>query len=232
MSAVNGVNRSQNVSGIMQTGGLAMSPEAIIMMLMKEMGSIDDVLNQMKEKIQDTTARVRNMNKQIEVLRSIKRRKDELIDKHGKIDFSKLTADEIRALAESGVLSPEDLSEAYHYFAGPGSDPAKAQAIQEGMKAAGQEVIPKNELPGDLDTLDPYVGVGTHDNTSRDEAVKALNDGIQEVQDRINQVNSGQDMMMIQFQDMMSRRSNRINMATNLLKKINDASDAIVGNLR
>ena len=55
---------------------------------------------------------------------------------------------------------------------------------------------------------------------------------LQSLDDRISSINSGQDMMMIQFQDLMSRRSNRINMATNLLKKLADASDAIVGNIR
>jgi hypothetical protein len=61
---------------------------------------------------------------------------------------------------------------------------------------------------------------------------EGLDNLIQSGNDRLRDVNSGNEMLMIQLQSTMQTRTSVIQTATNLLKTIDEASDSIVGNLR
>jgi flagellar hook-associated protein FlgK len=55
---------------------------------------------------------------------------------------------------------------------------------------------------------------------------------IDDANESLRDVNSGNEMLMIQLQSTMQARTSVIQTATNLLKSIDEASDSIVGNLR
>lgn len=63
----------------------------------------------------------------------------------------------------------------------------------------------------------------------RDEALQRRIDGLGEQQ---RQVNSGNEMRMVQMQSLMQQRTSMIQLGSNLLKAIDEATDSVVGNLR
>ena len=58
--------------------------------------------------------------------------------------------------------------------------------------------------------------------------IDAAIEGLQEQQTRIN---SGNEMRMVSLQSMMQQRTQIISLSTNLLKKLDDANQAIIRNL-
>ena len=55
---------------------------------------------------------------------------------------------------------------------------------------------------------------------------------IDDVNEQLREVNSGNEMLMIQLQSTMQQRTQIIQLGSNMLKAYDEATDSIVGNMR
>ncbi len=207
-----------------------LSPEALMLFLQKEMDTIDKSIQSIMRSIQDRNKEVKELNSQLrklrrgaEIIRQLRRQNDD----DGKLDLKGLSASEIKDLIASGIINARDVKEALVYFESSG-DADRARAIEEGAREAGID-LESTSIRGD--SPDTEVGVAWGD-SSWDDFETSYQERVSQIEERISDINSNQDIVMIKFQDLMSKRSNRINLITNILKKMNDAANSIVGNMR
>ncbi len=77
-----------------------------------------------------------------------------------------------------------------------------------------------------------YGGVLTLEEANAVTSRQGMQNLIDDANESLRDVNSGNEMLMIQLQSTMQARTSVVQTATNLLKTIDEASDSIVGNLR
>lgn len=92
---------------------------------------------------------------------------------------------------------------------------------------AGGGVAPREHLEGLFEQVGMQRGGrGVEPN------MKIIEDQMQRLEDQLRTVNSGNEMLMVSLQSTMQQRTSAVQMATNMLKSIDESTDSIVGNLR
>ncbi len=194
-------------------------------------------LNQIDKQVSDMMRQINNRNKELSKIRAQLNKLNSLSNQdsiiyvteagHRKLETKDLDPESIYNIFSSNDIDLKDVAQTLEYFK---DDPLRYEAIKKALEEKGLTV---EELKQKYPNVDADSRIGP-DYTKNDKAqIKDLvNNAIKSLNNKIKDLSDGSDMEMIKLQDLMSKRSNRIQMTTNILKKLNDANDAVVGNLR
>jgi len=141
---------------------------------------------------------------------------------------------------QSSVASMEDAQEA---LASLQEDVQNLLAVKAGANAGGKiwgsDVLAINGVSHTVDEWFAAAGI-TISGTVEDDGVNdgrtwyepaALQDAIGSIEANIRKLNQGSEMKMMELQSLMQQRSSEISLATNMLKSVQEGTDAIVRNI-
>ncbi len=179
-----------------------LSDEAILDLLRTRMRDVDGQVNEITRALQDRTAEAQRLGQEAQRLNTIR----EYLSREPLMDVG---SGQLRL--DEATLSPAQLR-----------DLEARLGMRSGAFGDAPESV-RNVLCAVTINGQSLDGV-----TNRDQFQQRADN----LSEAIRQTNSGNEQLMVKLQSSMQQRTQTVQMCTNMLKALDDARDAVVGNLR
>lgn len=186
-------------------GGGVVTPEMVLAIARRRIDDLDGQVVTIMDELNRRTAAASEISTHLGQLRNISSDLEQYFDSDGNLDTS-------RRMNHLG----EDLDGDGEYV----------------MKTEDGTIIPVPTVQEYLDGLRDQETLSPTEHSAILAGREGMRNLIDDANESLRDVNSGNEMLMIQLQSTMQSRTSIIQTATNLLKSIDEASDSIVGNLR